>query len=103
MDRKEIIEKLKFKYDYRFHTTTGFGEESLFYKVSDLEEDLYEDFLSYIPEHFWEDYLGFIFDEENLREFMKEWKTGKTSSEIRDQFKKENLDIKKSRKKRFKL
>ena len=66
MDRKEIIEKLKFKYDYRFHTTTGFGEESLFYKVSDLEEDLYEDFLSYIPEHFWEDYLGFIFDEENL-------------------------------------
>ena len=43
------------------------------------------------------------FDEENLKEFMKGWKTGKTSSEIRDQFKKENLDIKKSRKKRFKL
>ena len=61
MDRKEIIEKLKFKYDYRFHTKTGFGEESLFYKVSDLEEDLYEDFLSYIPEHFWTDYLGFYY------------------------------------------
>ena len=43
------------------------------------------------------------FDEENLKEFMKGWKTGKTSSEIRDQFKKENLDIKKTRKKRFKL
>ena len=56
------FEKLKFKYDYRFQTATGFGEESLFYKVSDLEDDLYEDFLSYIPEHFWEDYLGFIFD-----------------------------------------
>ncbi len=66
MDRLELIEKLKYKYDHNFQTTTGFGEDSLFAKISDLDEDLYEDFLSDIDEHFWTDYLGYILDEEEL-------------------------------------
>ncbi len=43
------------------------------------------------------------FDEKNLKEFMEKWKTGHTTNEISNYFKKENLDISKSKKKRFKL
>ncbi|MBS91938.1 MAG: hypothetical protein CMM95_02655 [Rickettsiales bacterium] len=43
------------------------------------------------------------FDEENLKKFMQKWRTGHTTVEISEEFKKENLDIERSRKKRFKL
>ena len=66
MEKSELIEKLKYKYDHNFQTTTGFGDDSLFSKVSDLDEDLYEDFLSDIVEYFWTDYLGYILDEDEL-------------------------------------
>ena len=39
------------------------------------------------------------FDEKNLKEFMEKWKTGHTTNEISNYFKKENLDISKSKKK----
>ena len=43
------------------------------------------------------------FSEENLERFMESWKTGHTTVEISSQFKKENLEIGKTKKKRFKL